>query len=414
MSLPPAHPVVARVGLVLALIQLFFTFTWTVYVIFLPQLAAQVGLDKQAVLVILMVDQLIFLIADTAMGVAADKSAQVFGRLARWVVLLTLVSCLAFLLLPFVAASGPAALAWFWLLTVIWSVTSSALRAPPMVLLGKYAALASLPRLASLSFLGLGMAGALAPYLTVTLRGLNPRWPFALSSIALALATLGIVWAERTLKTARVSIQKPSAADQAQAAQKPPVAPFLVAIALLGIGFQIHFSLNTAPAYLRFAKPEDLELLMPLFWVGFNVMLLANSRLTARFGSVWVMSTAACVGALATYLSTVAGSLNLVIATQLIAGGAWGLLMTGAFTTALVVGRTGREGWVTGSLFSLLALATLARMALVASQLNKDSVVGPALAWLPSAVWAAAGVLLLGLAWQIKRDETRRGMLLNK
>lgn len=406
MSLSTSSPVAQRVGLVLALIQLFFTLTWTVYVIFLPQLAAQVGLNKQAVLVILMADQLIFLIADTAMGMAADKSVQVFGQLGRWVVLLTLVSCLAFLLLPFVAASGPAALAWFWLLTVVWSVTSSALRAPPMVLLGKYAALASLPRLASLSFLGLGIAGALAPYLTVNLRGLDPRWPFALSSIALALATLGIVWAERTLKAAGVSIQKPSAADAAIAAQKPPVAPFLMAIALLGIGFQIHFSLNTAPAYLRFAKPADLEWLMPLFWIGFNVMLLANSRLTARFGSVWVMSTAACMGALATYLSTVAGSLNMVIAMQLVAGGAWGLLMPGAFTTALVVGRTGREGWVTGSLFSLLALATLARMALVSSQLNKDTLVGPVLAWLPSAVWVVAGVLLLWLAWQIRRADT--------
>ncbi len=391
----------------MAVIQLFFTLTWTVYVIFLPQLAAQVGLNQQAVLIILMADQLIFLIADTAMGMAADKSAQVFGRLGRWVVLLTLVSCLAFLLLPFVAASGPGALIWFWLLTVIWSVTSSALRAPPMVLMGKYAALAELPRLASLSFLGLGIAGALAPYLTVTLRGVDPRWPFALSSIALALATLGIVWAERSLKAAGVSLKKSKAETDALAAQKPPVAPFLMAIALLGMGFQIHFSLNSAPAYLRFAQPADLELLMPIFWIAFNVMLLANSRLTAKFGSVWVMSTAACLGALATYLTTVAGSLNLVIACQVIAGGAWGLLMPGAFATALVVGRTGREGWITGSLFSLLALTALARIALVSSQLNTDTRIGPVLAWLPSAVWVTAGVLLLWLAWQIRQKSNR-------
>ncbi len=49
-----------KVGLTLAVIQLFFTLTWTVYVIFLPQLAAQVGLPKDMVLVILMMDQLIF------------------------------------------------------------------------------------------------------------------------------------------------------------------------------------------------------------------------------------------------------------------------------------------------------------------------------------------------------------------
>ena len=68
-----------KVGLTLAAIQLFFTLTWTVYVIFLPQLAAQVGLAKESVLLILMMDQLIFLLADTAMGLAADKAVKVFG-----------------------------------------------------------------------------------------------------------------------------------------------------------------------------------------------------------------------------------------------------------------------------------------------------------------------------------------------
>jgi MFS family permease len=176
-----------KVGLTLALIQLFFTLTWTVYVIFLPQLAAQVGLAKDMVLVILMMDQLIFLVADTAMGVMADRAARVFGKLGQWVVLLTLASCAAFLLLPWVASTGPQAQWLFLALTVVWSVTSSALRAPPLVLLGKYAGLSAIPRLASLSLIGLGIAGAMAPYLTVALRGLDPRWPFALSSLALAL-----------------------------------------------------------------------------------------------------------------------------------------------------------------------------------------------------------------------------------
>ena len=134
-------PIPHKVGITLAAIQLFFTLTWTVYVIFLPQLAAQVGLAKGMVLVILMLDQLIFLLADTAMGVMADKSVRVFGRLGRWIVIVTLVSCLAFLLLPLLAAKGPAVQGLFLACTVAWSLTSSALRAPPLVLLGKYAAL---------------------------------------------------------------------------------------------------------------------------------------------------------------------------------------------------------------------------------------------------------------------------------
>ncbi len=51
-----------KVGLTLAAIQFFFTLTWTIYVIFLPQLAAQVGIAKEAVLLILLMDKLIFLV----------------------------------------------------------------------------------------------------------------------------------------------------------------------------------------------------------------------------------------------------------------------------------------------------------------------------------------------------------------
>jgi uncharacterized membrane protein len=70
-----------------------------------------------------------------------------------------------------------------------------------------------------------------------------------------------------------------------------------------------------------------------------------------------------------------------------------------------VIGRTGREGLVTGAMFSLLALAAFARIALVSSQLNKDAQVAPLLSWLPTASWAVAACVLLGLAWQLRRTQ---------
>lgn len=149
---------------------------------------------------------------------------------------------------------------------------------------------------------------------------------------------------------------------------------------------------------MRFAKPADLEFLLPVFWIGFSVLMLVASRLSARYTSLLVMGVAACVGALATYAATLASTLELLLAAQFVAGGAWGGLMMCAFTSALVIGRTGREGLVTGTMFSLLALAAFARMALVASQLNKDAQVAPLLAWLPALVWTVAGLLLLAAA----------------
>ena len=159
----PHLPSRARVGvgLYLGVVQFFFAATWIVYVIYLPQLAAQAGIGKGAVATILMADQLIFVFADFATGVAADKMARVVGRLGLAALAATLLSCAAFLALPLVAPAGaPAA---FLAMTAVWAVTSSALRAPPLTLIGKHAAKPSQPWLIALSMLGLGVASAIAP-----------------------------------------------------------------------------------------------------------------------------------------------------------------------------------------------------------------------------------------------------------
>src|SRR3954466_9286418 len=106
----PEHPADAggnRTGIYLAVLQLVFTLGWTVYAIYLPKLAAQVGIAPSAVILILMMDQAIFTITDTAMGIAADKISHVLGRLGVLVASLTALSCAAFIALPFVAGAGP-------------------------------------------------------------------------------------------------------------------------------------------------------------------------------------------------------------------------------------------------------------------------------------------------------------------
>ena len=173
-------------GLYLGVVQFFFAASWIVYVLFLPQLAAQAGIDKSAVPWILMADQLVFVFADYASGVAADRVSRTLGGIGGWVLAATLVSCAAFLALPYVAPGASPAI--FLALTLIWAVTSSALRAPPLSLLGKHVAKPRQPLLLSLSLLGLGIANAISPYLGLQLRGVDPRIPFALSSAALAVS----------------------------------------------------------------------------------------------------------------------------------------------------------------------------------------------------------------------------------
>src|SRR3954463_8781975 len=102
-----------RTGLYLAVLQLAFALGWTPYVIYLPKLCAEVGIAPSAVILILMLDQAIFTITDTAMGIAADRIAPFVGKLGGCVGTLTAISCAAFVALPFVAGTVPGAQVWF-------------------------------------------------------------------------------------------------------------------------------------------------------------------------------------------------------------------------------------------------------------------------------------------------------------
>ena len=169
-------------------VQLFLALGWTVYVIYLPQLAAQAGLPKEYVPWLLLADQAIFAAMDWTLGTMADRMARLAGRLANAILFASLLSCGAFLLLPVVAPAGSPLL--LVAVTVVWSATSSALRAPPLALIGRHVPGPSQPWASALFMLGLGIAGAVSPYLAVALKGADPRLPFALAAVALAAATV--------------------------------------------------------------------------------------------------------------------------------------------------------------------------------------------------------------------------------
>jgi hypothetical protein len=377
-------------------VQLFLALGWTVYVIYLPQLAAQAGLPKEYVPWLLLADQAIFAAMDWTLGTMADRMAGLAGRLANAILFASLLSCGAFLLLPLVAPAGSPAL--LVAVTVVWSATSSALRAPPLALIGRHVPGPSQPWASALFMLGLGIAGAVSPYLAVALKGADPRLPFALAAVALAAATVVMTRAIR-------ANPEPAAPEieRADPLAGRPVAMFLFAVALLGLGFQVHFALNAAPGFLRFAKPEDLPYLMPVFWIGFNLLILPASLATKRYGGPAMMAIGAAVGGLAAAVVANAGSLGVLVAAQFFAGAAWGCVMMSALAAALAMGRTGREGFVAGALWSLLAIAAFTRIALVIAQVPQQPAWKPVLGWAPGAMWLAAGLLLAGAATASRR-----------
>jgi hypothetical protein len=239
--------------------------------------------------------------------------------------------------------------------------------------------------------LGLGIAAALSPYLALKLRGVDPRLPFALSSLALVAATLGILAAERRLAPQAAALPVTARPDARALA-------FLAGVLLLGLGQQLHFAVNSAPQYLRVAPPAELPWLMPTFWVGFNILMLPAAALTKRFGGVAVMTVAGLLGAAALAVASRATSLDVLVAAQFAAGGMWGCVLMSAMAAALGIGHTGREGTLLGGLFALLAVAAFARMAVVAGGLPQQAGLASVMAWAPIGAWILAAVLLAAAA----------------
>jgi hypothetical protein len=271
---------------------------------------------------------------------------------------------------------------------VIWAVTSSALRSPPWALLGRYAATPSLPWLSALVLTGNAIAAAMAPYLGIALRGVSPTLPFVVSTLTLVAVVAGLVMVERR------SVRSETEGQQGKREDPWRIALFFAALLLLALGFQIHFSLNSVPQYLRFAGVEDLPWLMPLFWVGFNLLMFPAAGMVARLGTVQTMALAGALGALAALASVLAPGPGSLVGAQLAAGGAWGAASVAAYSATIAFGRTGREGRFLGTLFAMLALAAFVRIGLVASGIALDPAFRTLLPWLPQTAWLLAALLL--------------------
>lgn len=377
------------VGLYFAALQLAFALSWVTYVIYLPALAAQAGLSGRAVGWILMLDQLVFIACDLAAGLAADRVARQLGRLGRIAAAVTLLSCLAFVLLPWLAPQG----AWLLLaLTLLWAASSSALRAPPLALLGRHVARPAQPAMLALNMLGLGLANAAAPWLGLWLQGVDPRGPFVLASAVLALVTLGLARAEAVLA------RGPAAPAGATPRRGVPGGwPAFAACAMLAaLAFQLHAFVNSAPLYLRHAPATELPWLAPLLWAGFSLGLWPAALAARRLGLLPTMAAAAALAALCALLAERAAALAPLALLQLLAGVAWAGLLNAAFAAALALGQGGREGLFGATLSALLAAAALARLALLSSG------VAPPLAGWPSLLWGLAallaGLLMLRMA----------------
>lgn len=373
-------------ALIFCSVQFLLAVTWTLYLAFLPQLAAQAGIPREHAAWILLMDQVIFVAMDCALGIAADRVANAMRHLGGWILAMTVASCAAFVLLPH--ATSPVLLIG---LTAVWAATSSALRAPPMVIISRSMKTSATPFFVACSFLGLGIAAALAPTLTVWLRGVSPTLPFVVASAGLVVAVAALRWAE--------TLPAPLVVDAGMTARGAGHARmiwlFFAAVWSLALGFQIHTTVNSAPAYLKSMPAPDLVRVMPAFWIGFALcVLLPGTAVFRRLPSYVLLLAATALGTLALFGFASAASLAGILAMQGVAGGLWGVIFGTAANAAIDAGHVGREGCFTGLVFALSALAAFTRIAIVASGASKHPEIAALLPWLPPLAWSVAAILL--------------------
>jgi hypothetical protein len=374
---------VTALAVAVGVVQFLFTTTWTMYVIYLPQLAADAGIAREWVVWLLVADQLVFAGMDVLTGFWIDRVRAALGRFGGWIVALTVFSCAAFVALPYAGASASVLLAAI----AVWAITSSALRSPPWALLARYAPTPGIPWLSTLVLTGTALASALAPYLGVALRGTDPRVPFIASTVTLAATVLVLALAERRMGATPAAEPEP--------APRLRGVPLFAGLLVLALGFQVHFALNSAPRYVELARREQLPYLMPVFWVGFNLLMFPAARVVKRVGAADAMALAAALGALAMLAAALAPGLAALVAAQFLACGCWGAASVAAYSAAVALGRTGREGRFLGTLFAVLALATAARLAAAGSGVAQTQFFSALQPWLPETLWLCGALLLL-------------------
>jgi hypothetical protein len=136
------------------------------------------------------------------------------------------------------------------------------------------------------------------------------------------------------------------------------------------------------------------------------VLSLPVFAATPRWGGLRVMACAAVLGIVGTFLAATATGLTQTIVGQIMAGGAWGALMTSGLSSALGFGRRGREGAVSGLWFSAFSLASFLRISFVVAQMDRQPGFSDVTPFAPTVLWGGAAIILLLLVWRARSART--------
>jgi hypothetical protein len=405
-------------------IQGLFALTWALYVAFLPGLLARAGLEAGLAIFFVLLDQAVFAVADWASGVYADRLARMLNRIGPALTACAMFSSCALAALPWVAGLGVPAL--MIVVTVLWTASSSALRAPVFTLLGRVGGAARPAGAVSLALLGIGIAGAIAPMFTRALARFDAGAALGACAASLAVAALfasrlesagagsgatatapgatgtgtpasgAVATAGSSARASATSAPSTSAAATTRVTPSRAPAFFIAALVALGaFGVQVHTVLlgaRAAKAGLVWAAWWA-----PTFWTGFALGLVIAAfvgRVRETAPPLRIGGAGLVLGAFAIVGAQGAADDALFIVAQLAAGATWALFTAVAVRAAMAYGGSRGIGSPLGLMFSALALAALARVGLVIAGWQG----GAWLAWVPATAFVLSGGVLLVFA----------------
>lgn len=420
---PPDAPasdaaVLRKTALWVLIVQCLLALSWTMYVLFLPGMLAAANIDKRWFIYVLISDQIIFAACDWWAGVYADRIATAWKRLGRVMIAATMLSSAALLAMPWIAQAGSAVL----LLGVIyvWAATSSALRAPVFSLLGRVredarevgrekgsidGARARRAGMVSMALVGISLAGAIGPYLTMVLKSVDSRLPIAISAIALALAGLWATRAEALLpQQSDITAADDSSSPVRERHTRRRALSLAGTVLVAAFGTQLLTAIVAQPLYKPFVG-ADAVIWVAWFWVGFGLGLIPGARIAATDRALIGASIAMAVAWIAFAIGANSTSFVVLVIGTAVAGGGWGVFSTVVFSSAVSLsgGRASVRGAGTasGMVFSAIAIATFLRMICTVTGFAKT----PTIVWLPEIAWALASVLLIVAARTVWRDQ---------
>ncbi len=377
-------PALRRTALWATAIQGLFALTWALYVAFLPALLTRAGFDARLAIVFVLLDQAVFAVADWAAGVYADRLARLLGRIGPALTACAVFSSCALAALPWIAQLGSPALLVG--ITVLWTASSSALRAPVFTLLGRVGGSIRPAGTVSVALLGVGVANAVAPLFTKSLAQVDAVFALTVCAVALAFAALF---------ASRLEQASPAAASK----DEPPVSRspvyFITALVLLGaFGVQV----QTVVLGGRAAKAgfEWATFWSPVFWVGFALglaiaTLIGRARPQETAAPLRAGGAGLALGAAAAVVAQMASNTAMFTVAQGFAGAAWAVFASVAVRAAMTHGGGRGIGAPLGLIFSALAVAALARVGLTIAGWQGEAW----LAWVPAVVFATSGVVLV-------------------